>query len=110
MWVRLIALAFSLLFSVQASADAGEREAASEPLESAVAGRAASCSGCHTRSVTDDAFPQIYGRPAAEIREAMLAFRSGKRSGTVMNRIAKGYSDEDIELLAGYLATQGSSN
>jgi sulfide dehydrogenase cytochrome subunit len=40
----------------------------------------------------------------------MLAFRSGKRSGTVMNRIAKGYSDEDIELLAGYLATQGSSN
>jgi cytochrome subunit of sulfide dehydrogenase len=105
MWVRSIAFAFSLLFSGQASADAGEREAASEPLESAVAGLAASCSGCHTRAVTDDAFPRIYDRPA-EIREKMLAFRSGKRQGTVMNRIARGYSDEEIELLAGYLAKQ----
>lgn len=106
MWVRSIAFAFSLLFSGQASADVGKREAASEPLESAVAGLAASCSGCHTRAVTDDTFPQIYGRPAAEIREKMLAFRSGKRQGTVMHRIARGYSDEEIELLAGYLAKQ----
>ena len=64
----------------------------------------ASCSGCHAKDLPNDDFPQIYGRPASEIREAMLAYRSDELSGTVMNRIAKGYSETEIDAMARYLA------
>ena len=71
---------------------------------------ASSCSGCHTKTETDEGFPLIYGRPASEIREALLTFRSGEREGTVMNRIAKGYNDTEIGLLSDYLAAQKPSD
>ena len=71
---------------------------------------AAACSGCHRRVRTEASFPQIYGRPAVEIREALLAFKTGKREGTVMNRIAKGYSIDEIGLLADYFAAQSPAN
>jgi cytochrome c553 len=63
-----------------------------------------SCSGCHAKNLPNNDFPQIYGRPASEIREAMLAYRSDELSGTVMNRIAKGYSESEIDAMARYLA------
>ncbi|MEM7398920.1 MAG: hypothetical protein AAGF48_09890 [Pseudomonadota bacterium] len=74
---------------------------------------AESCSGCHRKVTSDDTnavgeavFPQIYGRPAAEIRDAMLAYRADKRTGTIMNRLAKGYSPAEIDVLAAYLSEQ----
>ncbi len=67
---------------------------------------AAACSGCHAKAATEGGFPQIYGRPAAEIREALLAFKAEEREATVMNRIAKGYSEDEIAELAEYLAAQ----
>ncbi|BAQ16117.1 c-type cytochrome [Methyloceanibacter caenitepidi] len=71
---------------------------------------AASCSGCHAKTESEDGFPSIYGRPAAEIRDLLLSFRSGQRESTVMNRLAKGYDDKEIELLSGYIAAQGTAH
>jgi cytochrome c553 len=34
----------------------------------------------------------------------MRAFRDGSRPATVMHQIAKGYSDQQIELIADYFA------
>lgn len=70
---------------------------------------AATCSGCHVKAATKDGFPSIYGRPAAEIRDRLFSFRSGQREGTVMNRLAKGYDDAEIELLATYLSAEGTA-
>ena len=36
----------------------------------------------------------------------MRAFRDGKRPATVMHQLAKGYSDAQIDALAGYFAAQ----
>jgi len=36
----------------------------------------------------------------------MEGFRSGQRPSTVMGRIAKGFSDEEIRAIAGWLAAQ----
>jgi cytochrome c553 len=36
----------------------------------------------------------------------MRAFRSGERPATVMNRIAKGFSDDEIGAIADWLARQ----
>jgi len=35
----------------------------------------------------------------------MLAFQTGARRATVMGRIAKGYTQEEIRALANYIAT-----
>jgi cytochrome c553 len=36
----------------------------------------------------------------------MRAFRDGQRPATVMHQIAKGYSDAEIEAIAGWYAAQ----
>ena len=36
----------------------------------------------------------------------MIEFKSGKRGGTIMDRIAKGFSDEEIRAIAAWYAEQ----
>jgi cytochrome c553 len=65
---------------------------------------AASCSGCH--AATSQAIPNIYGRDADATRSTLLAFRNGSMPATVMTRIAKGFSEDEIGSIAAWLATQ----
>jgi sulfide dehydrogenase cytochrome subunit len=68
---------------------------------------AASCSGCHAvRDNASPAIPGIGGRAADETFAAMVAFRDGTRPATVMNRIAKGFSDDELRAIAAWVATQ----
>ena len=53
--------------------------------------------------------PRIQGRSAEYIEKGMLQFKAGARPATVMNWIAKGYSDEEIKLLSAYLGNQPAS-
>ena len=108
MFFRLLAFVLFLL-PAHAWADAMEH-VTSPSSEADVSLLAAACSGCHAKAATGDGFPHIYGRPAAEIREALLSFRSDEREGAVMNRIAKGYSEDEIRVLADYLAAQDPAN
>jgi sulfide dehydrogenase cytochrome subunit len=92
---RLLAAAFVFL-------SAGALAASPEPPTGAAA-----CSGCHTiRAGVKTTIPPIYGRNAADIIAAMAAFRSGARTATVMDRIAKGFSDDETALIAAWLAAQ----
>jgi len=66
---------------------------------------ASTCSGCHTPSDTlSTAIPRIRGLPEIVIVETMRAFRAGQRSATVMDRIAKGFTDDEIRQLATYFS------
>ncbi|MGH8033529.1 MAG: c-type cytochrome [Luteimonas sp.] len=68
---------------------------------------AAACSGCHTASVNvASAVPRLLGLKQAAIVQAMQDFRSGRRTATVMDRIAKGFSDEEIQAIAAWYAKQ----
>jgi cytochrome c553 len=49
---------------------------------------------------------RLAGLDRAAIVQAMQEFRSGRRVGTVMDRIAKGFSDEEIQAIAAWYATQ----
>jgi sulfide dehydrogenase cytochrome subunit len=67
---------------------------------------AASCSGCHASNAkVETRVPRIAGRNAAEIVAAMEAFRSGQKPATVMDRIAKGFTDAEIRAIAEWLGT-----
>ena len=62
-----------------------------------------SCAACHgTDGKSPGAMPRLYGKSSKYIEDQMLRFRNGERKGTVMNRIAKGYSEADIKLIASY--------
>ena len=68
---------------------------------------AATCANCHGtagRAVEGSAVPGLAGMPAAYLIEQMEAFKSGARQATVMHQLAKGYSEAQIEQLAGYFA------
>ena len=68
---------------------------------------ASSCSGCHAASKTiDTPVPPLAGRNPADIAAAMLAFRSGQRPASVMDRIAKGFSDDEIKVIAAWYGAQ----
>jgi cytochrome subunit of sulfide dehydrogenase len=91
---RAVTLLLPLVFSVAA--------AAAEPPAGA-----SSCTGCHAASAkVDTPVPRILGRQPAEIVAAMQAFRGGERPSTVMGRIAKGFSEDEIRAIAVWLATQ----
>lgn len=62
---------------------------------------AASCLSCHGGgAATDGAFPDLGSLPAQAIEEALAAYRSGARDGTVMPRIARGFSADEARVLA----------
>jgi cytochrome subunit of sulfide dehydrogenase len=68
---------------------------------------AASCSGCHpAKPGVENAVPRLTGRNPEGIVAQMRAFRSGQRAATVMDRIAKGYSDAEVEAIAAWYAAQ----
>ncbi|NIR28662.1 MAG: cytochrome C [Gammaproteobacteria bacterium] len=68
---------------------------------------ASSCAGCHgTDGASPGAIPSIAGKSATFIERALKEFRAGTRPATVMDRHAKGYTDEEIELIAEFFASK----
>ncbi|TXH76091.1 MAG: c-type cytochrome [Thiothrix sp.] len=64
-----------------------------------------SCHGTNGNSVGAP-LPSLAGQTEETLRTSLLAFKKGERPATLMTRIAKGYSDEDLQLIANYLATE----
>ncbi len=62
---------------------------------------AGACSGCHaTDPSVATPVPRLAGRKPADIVAALAAFKSGQRPATVMDRIAKGFTDDEIRAIA----------
>jgi cytochrome subunit of sulfide dehydrogenase len=63
------------------------------------------CIGCHGpdgRGVTGGA--SINGRDRAEMIAILTAFRANERPGTIMGRIARGYTEAEIAAVAEYFS------
>jgi sulfide dehydrogenase cytochrome subunit len=68
---------------------------------------AANCTGCHgPNGNSSGAIPTIAGLERAYIVTAMQEFKAGTRQATVMHQHAKGYTDQEIEILADYFSQQ----
>jgi cytochrome subunit of sulfide dehydrogenase len=67
---------------------------------------AASCTGCHPSSARiSSPVPRLSGLDRDAIARAMQEFRSGQRAATVMDRLAKGFTDDEIQAIAAWYAT-----
>jgi len=94
--------AAALLLAAVLAADMNPATAADEAPPGA-----ASCSGCHPgNATTDTPVPRLASQDAGAIVAAMKAFRSGQRPATVMDRIAKGFSDDEVEAIAAWFVMQ----
>ena len=67
---------------------------------------ALACSGCHAPAAAGSPVPPLQGRDPGDIVTAMQDFRSGARAATVMDRIAKGFSDDEVRAIAAWLGSQ----
>ena len=68
---------------------------------------AATCANCHgTNGLAQGAIPALAGLPKEQILAQLKAFKDGTRPATIMHQLAKGYTDEQLNLIAGYFATQ----
>ena len=61
---------------------------------------ASSCAGCHGGG----GLPVLAGQPAEAVAAAMLAYQAGERSPTVMDRIARGFTEAEIRAIAAWVA------
>ena len=68
----------------------------------------ATCAGCHgTNGATQgNTLPPLAGQPRDQLLAALKDFKAGKRPATIMTQLAKGYTDEQLEIIAAYLAAQ----
>ena len=64
---------------------------------------AESCTGCH---VSGGGVGVLQGRPAQDIAREMEAYRSGDQPATLMNRIVKGFTPEEVSALSAWFAAQ----
>lgn len=91
-WIALIGLAAGVVTA--AVADPGRN-------------LAAACAACHgTNGYGPGVMPTLAGKDRAQIVSQLREFRDGKRPATVMHQIAKGYTDQQFELMAAYFAAQ----
>jgi cytochrome subunit of sulfide dehydrogenase len=65
---------------------------------------ALSCTGCHGKSGASGM--PLGALPAEEIAEAMRAFAAGEREATVMDRIARGFTPDEMQAIGTWFARQ----
>ncbi|MEJ2621892.1 MAG: cytochrome c4 [Candidatus Thiodiazotropha sp.] len=84
--------------------------AADKPLMSGASASmlANTCAGCHGTNGASlgPATPSIGGISAVYFEEVMEGFKSGEVNATIMDRIAKGYSEDEIKLMGEYFSKQ----
>ena len=90
---------------VVALASAASAQAPASPtLGRNLAAQCATCHGTNGKSVAEVA--SLAGQPAAAIVQKMKDYRDGKLPASIMHQLAKGYSDEQVALMADYFSKQ----
>lgn len=66
------------------------------------------CAGCHgtAGASAGDSMPILAGLPSEYFRRTMQKFKNGQRYSTIMGRIARGYSDAEIDAMATFFEKQ----
>jgi cytochrome c553 len=70
---------------------------------------AASCANCHGTNgnpVVGSGMAPLAGVDKGQLLQTIKDFKSGAKPATIMQQIAKGYSDEQMDLIAAYFAAQ----
>jgi sulfide dehydrogenase cytochrome subunit len=78
---------------------------AAPPSAAMLANACAGCHGTHGASA-GPSMPNLAGQSKKAFIESMKEFKAGTRPASIMGRLAKGYSDAEIETMADFFAAQ----
>ena len=68
---------------------------------------AAACANCHgTNGRSATGADSLAGTDKEQLLKTLLAFKSGAKPAVVMHQITKGYTDEQLAVIAGWFAAQ----
>ncbi len=68
---------------------------------------AATCANCHgTNGNARGDMKPLAGMPADKMLALLADYRSGNQPATIMHQIVKGYTEEQVKLVAAYFAAQ----
>ncbi|MQX37796.1 c-type cytochrome [Roseospira navarrensis] len=82
---------------------AGAADGDRRPTPDLIAQNCATCHGMDGRVFTE-AMPALAGMDPEDFVAAMRAFRDDRRPGTIMDRIAKAFTEDDVAALAAHYA------
>lgn len=73
----------------------------SNPIASGAA-MAWQCAPCHGTNGQEfiEAMPPLAGMPKQQFIDAMIAYREGTRAAIIMDRVARGFTDDEIKAMA----------
>jgi cytochrome subunit of sulfide dehydrogenase len=70
-------------------------------------GLAAACFNCHgTDGRAQPGMEPLAGMNKDDLAKKMLDFKAGRKPATIMHQLSKGYTDEQIQAIAGFFAAQ----
>lgn len=101
---RSSSLPRSLALAVALAAAAGSALAQDPNAARNLAATCFTCHGTDGRSV-GGVPPSLAGQNKNQLLQQMRDFRDGKRPATIMHQHAKGYTDAQLDLIAGYFAS-----
>ena len=100
-WVKLPLLWF-LCMTISVVGSMFDASASDQTVQRGTA-LANACATCHgPEGHSTGAIPPLNTMPANALRDSLRSFRSGERSGTVMNRLTQGLDEADIDAIASY--------
>ena len=84
----------------------GAAQAADPNLARNLAATCANCHGTNGNAVKGGGIDALAGVPKDKILQKLADFKSGDKPASIMHQISKGYTDEQLDLIAGYFAAQ----
>lgn len=104
MWVTrhgLSAIGLSVTLALLSSGPSMAQNLTAEQLYNrSLAATCANCHGTNGVSVAGNRIPKINELSHQQIAEMLRQYKSGMKSGTIMPQLAKGYTEEQIDIVA----------
>ncbi len=85
---------------------AGASHAADPNLGRNLAATCANCHGTNGNAVKGAGLDALAGMPKDKTLQKLADFKSGDKPASIMHQIAKGYTEEQLDLIATYFAAQ----
>ena len=63
----------------------------------------ANCTGCHADGGSTEGIGSLAGKTAPQLEASLLGYRNDADGGTAMHRMARGYSEQQIAVIAAAL-------
>jgi sulfide dehydrogenase cytochrome subunit len=101
---RVAASATLLVLAMNVASAQAPANSTSANLGRNLAAQCANCHGTNGKSVAE--VPSLAGQAANLISQKMKDYRDGKMPASIMHQLAKGYTDEQVALMADYFSKQ----